>query len=42
MSKQTKAFRKKYHAELVRRSKLPGHPKVGRPGSTKRWARSLR
>lgn len=34
-------FRKKYHKQLVRRSKEPGHPRVGPPGSTKRWASKL-
>lgn len=32
MASKNQAMRKKYHRELVRRSKEPGHPKIGQPG----------
>lgn len=36
-------LRKKYHKQLVRRSKKPGRRlTIGTPGSTKRWASKLK
>jgi hypothetical protein len=39
---KNQAMRKRLHKQLVRRSKEPGHPSIGRPGSTVRWASKLR
>lgn len=41
MTLTNQQFRKRFHKELVRRSKEPGHPTIGQPGSTKRWASKL-
>lgn len=42
MTSKNQQMRKKYHRRLVERSKKPGHPKIGQPGSTQRYLSKLR